>query len=54
MEASDQLHAPGLFTPGTHWTGGWVGRRTGLDPLARDMRLYPKVPGLASWRDNYK
>jgi hypothetical protein len=23
--------APGERTPGTHWTGGWVGPRAGLD-----------------------
>jgi hypothetical protein len=38
MEVSGQLHAPGPFTPGesdtdTHWTGGCVGPRAGLDAL---------------------
>jgi hypothetical protein len=28
MEASGQLHAPG-----THWIGGWVGPRAGLDAV---------------------
>jgi hypothetical protein len=26
---------PGERTPGTHWTGGWVGPRAGLDAEAR-------------------
>jgi hypothetical protein len=36
MEVSDQLYSPaalppGERTPGTHWIGGWVGLRAGLD-----------------------
>jgi hypothetical protein len=36
MEVSGQPHAPatlypGERTPGTHWIGGWVGPRAGLD-----------------------
>jgi hypothetical protein len=36
MEVSGQLHAPGRFVPreratGTHWIGGRVGPRAGLD-----------------------
>jgi hypothetical protein len=26
---------PGRFTPGTHWIGGWVGPRAGLDDMER-------------------
>jgi hypothetical protein len=26
-------------TPGTHWTGGWMGLRTGLDTEARGTIL---------------
>jgi hypothetical protein len=29
-------------TPGTHWTGGWVGTRTGLDTEARGKILCPR------------
>jgi hypothetical protein len=29
------LYPPGERTPGTHWTGGWVGPRAGLDTGAR-------------------
>jgi hypothetical protein len=34
---------PGFFTPRerapcTHWTGGWVGPRTGLDAVMRKIR----------------
>jgi hypothetical protein len=39
MEVSGQLYAPGDLTqwraPGTHWVGGWVGRRAGLDAVAK-------------------
>jgi hypothetical protein len=31
---------PGDRTPGTHWTGGWVGPRAGLDTPARGKILY--------------
>jgi hypothetical protein len=24
---------PGSFTAGTHWTGGWVDPRTGMDDM---------------------
>jgi hypothetical protein len=29
---------PGERTPGTHWTGGWVGLRAGLDTEARGKK----------------
>jgi hypothetical protein len=32
---------PGERTPGTHWTGGWVGLRAGLDTEARGKILSP-------------
>jgi hypothetical protein len=35
----------GLFTPGielgTHWTGGWVGLRAGLDVLTKRKHIFP-------------
>jgi hypothetical protein len=31
---------PGRFTPGTHWTGGWVGSRAGLDDVERGKVIY--------------
>jgi hypothetical protein len=34
MGVGGQHHAPAALTPerpGTHWIGGWVGPRTGLD-----------------------
>jgi hypothetical protein len=34
---SGQLHA----LAGTHWTGGWVGPTTGLDPSGRDSLNRP-------------
>jgi hypothetical protein len=32
---------PGERTPGTHWIGGWVGLRAGLDAGARRIILCP-------------
>jgi hypothetical protein len=35
MELSNQLQAPAILTPqsnlATHWTGGWIGPKVGLD-----------------------
>jgi hypothetical protein len=44
MGVSGQRHAPAAFTPGertpgTYWTGGWVGPRAGLDAEARGKVL---------------
>jgi hypothetical protein len=47
MEVSGQRHSPtarftsGERTPGTHWIGGWVGLRAGLDAGARRKILCP-------------
>jgi hypothetical protein len=46
---SGQLHAPSRFTPGeiatgTHWIGGWVGSRTGLNDVEKRKLL--TLPGL--------
>jgi hypothetical protein len=35
---------PGRFTPGTHWIGGWVGPRAGLDYMEKWKFL--TLPGL--------
>jgi hypothetical protein len=35
---------PGRFTPGTYWTGGWVGPRAGLDDVKKKKFLI--LPGL--------
>jgi hypothetical protein len=35
---------PGEGAPGTHWTGGWVGPRTGLDNV--EKRKFLTLPGL--------
>jgi hypothetical protein len=40
---------PGIFTPverapSTHWIGGWVSPRTGLDDV--EMRIILPFPGL--------
>jgi hypothetical protein len=46
MGVSDQHHAPaalypGERIPGTHWTGGWVGPRAGLNTEDRGKILCP-------------
>jgi len=30
---------PGRFTPGTHWIGGWLGRKAGLDAVAKKKKF---------------
>jgi hypothetical protein len=45
MGVNGQHHAPAALYPrekhpGTHWTGGWVGPRAGLDIEARTKILY--------------
>jgi hypothetical protein len=50
MGVSGQRHAPAAFspgerTPGTHWAGGWVGPKAGLDTEARGKILSP-LPGI--------
>jgi hypothetical protein len=46
MEVSGQRHAPAPLYPrgkntGTHWIGGWVGSRAGLNAEARRKILCP-------------
>jgi hypothetical protein len=47
MGVSGQRHAPAALypreknPPGTHWIGGWVGLRAGLDAGARGKILCP-------------
>jgi hypothetical protein len=42
MEVSGQLHTPTREgAPGTHWIGGWVGPRAGLDMVSKR-----KIPSL--------
>jgi hypothetical protein len=36
---------PGERTPGTHWTGGWVGLRAGMDKEVRGKIISP-MPGI--------
>jgi hypothetical protein len=47
---SGERHTPAALypqekTPVTHWTGGWVGPRAGLDTDARGKILLP-LPGI--------
>jgi hypothetical protein len=46
MELSDQLHAPAALLPGetasgSHWLGGWVDPRAGLDAPASTKNRAP-------------
>jgi hypothetical protein len=34
-EVSGQLHAPAARIRGTHWVGGWMGPRAGLDAVEK-------------------
>jgi len=36
MKVSVQFHAPAPLPPGTHWTGGCVGLRVGLDAFKKN------------------
>jgi hypothetical protein len=36
---SGQLHTSGRFTSGTHWIGGWVDPRAGLDDVEKKKFL---------------
>jgi hypothetical protein len=38
------ISRPVSFTPGTHWIGGWVDLREGLDDL--EKRKFLTLPGL--------
>jgi hypothetical protein len=43
----DRALPPGERAPGTHWMGGWVGTRTGLDAEARRKILC--LSGIEPW-----
>jgi hypothetical protein len=63
MRVSGQRHAPaalysGERTPYTHWIGGWVGLRAGLDTEDRGKILYlcqepNPSPGLINKEHNW-
>jgi len=49
MEVSGQLCTPAVLpsvevTPDTHWMGGWVGHRAGLDAVAK-REIPSHLPG---------
>jgi hypothetical protein len=44
VEGEWSASRPGRFTPDTHWIGGWVDPRVGLDDLEKRKFLIP--PGL--------
>jgi hypothetical protein len=52
MEVSDQLHPLAAFiprerAPSTHWIGGWVGPRVGLDAVEKRkiLHCWESTPG---------
>jgi hypothetical protein len=59
MDVSGQLHghfAPGEKASGTHWIGGWVGPRAGLDGVERGLLLPSslyQLSYLGALRENY-
>jgi hypothetical protein len=48
MEMSSQLHAPTALIPGkdpgTHWIGGWMELRAGLDAVEKRKNPNPRRP----------
>jgi hypothetical protein len=38
---------PGRFTPASHWIGGWVDPRAGLEDV--EKRKFLTLPGLELW-----
>jgi hypothetical protein len=49
MGVGRQRHAPAVLTPGkrtgTHFTGGWVGARAGLDGRGKSHPHRESIPG---------
>jgi hypothetical protein len=43
MEMKGQLHSPGATAPGTHFIGGWVGPRVGLDVMKKGFLALPGI-----------
>jgi hypothetical protein len=48
MEVSGQLHGPAALPlekepPRTHWIGGWVGLRAGLDTVVKNSQPLPEI-----------
>jgi hypothetical protein len=45
MDVGCEIHAPGPILPGkypaTHWIGGWVGPRAGLDAVGKTETPFP-------------
>jgi hypothetical protein len=46
MEMSGELYAPAVLLhenspPGTHWMGGWVGPKAGLDAVEKIKKSCP-------------
>jgi hypothetical protein len=57
---SDQIHALDALPPGTHWIGGWVGPRMGVDDVERrkilslfDSHYHKHIPIIYSFLQIY-
>jgi hypothetical protein len=57
---SGQVYAPDLFTsghraPGTHWIGGWMDPRAGLDAVEKGLLPLPGIEprSFGSWPSRY-
>jgi hypothetical protein len=53
MEVSGHLHPPAALlqrkeAPGTHWIGGWVGPRAGLDDVEKGKFIFPVLDSKAN------
>jgi len=51
IEVGGQFHAqaalsPGKEPPGTHWIGGWVGCRAGVETVSKRKIPSPRSPNL--------
>jgi hypothetical protein len=44
VDGESSTSRPCLFTPGTHWIGGWFDLRAGLDNV--EERRFLTLPGL--------
>ena len=58
MRLGGQHHAPAAIPlgkrPGTHFTGGWVGPRAGLDGCGMSCFQRDSIPVLSLYRLSYR
>jgi hypothetical protein len=50
LDGSEWLASgPDRSTPDTHYKGGWVGPRNGLNPMTKRKIPYLSLPGIVPW-----